>query len=59
LLGGLAWLVIFYVSQGSLPLASLGTGNLLIGATFFVGGIVFVIVGIVLWAISRGSTKAT
>lgn len=35
---GLIWIIVFYISQGSLPIASLGTGNILIGfGIMFVG----------------------
>ena len=59
LIVGVAWTVVFYVSQGSLPIASLGTGNLLLSATFFVGGVVFLIVGIVLSTIGRRPRPTT
>ena len=31
MLVGLAWIIIFYVSQGRLPIADLGSWNILIG----------------------------
>ena len=35
---GLIWIIVFYISQGSLPIASLSTGNILIGfGIMFVG----------------------
>ena len=35
---GLIWIIIFYISQGSLPIASLSTGNILIGfGIMFIG----------------------
>jgi len=35
---GLAWIIVFYVSQGSLPVASLGTWNIVVGfGIMFVG----------------------
>jgi Cell division protein CrgA len=40
LLIGLVWIVIFYVSQQSLPIGALGSWNLVIGFGFLVGGVV-------------------
>ena len=38
MLVGLIWIIVFYVSQGSLPIASLNTGNILIGfGIMFIG----------------------
>ncbi len=35
---GLAWIVVFYFSTGTLPVAQLGTGNILVGfGIMFVG----------------------
>lgn len=35
---GLAWIIVFYVSQNSLPIQSLGAGNILIGfGIMFIG----------------------
>ena len=35
---GLIWIIVFYVSQGSLPIASLGTWNILVGfGIMFIG----------------------
>jgi hypothetical protein len=35
---GLIWIIVFYISQGSLPIASLGTLNILIGfGIMFIG----------------------
>ena len=35
---GLIWIIVFYISQGSLPIASLSTGNILIGfGIMFIG----------------------
>jgi len=40
LIVGLVWIVIFYVSQQSLPIGALGAWNLVIGFTFLVSGVV-------------------
>jgi hypothetical protein len=40
LIFGLVWIVIFYVSQQSLPVSALGAWNLVIGFGFLVGGVV-------------------
>jgi hypothetical protein len=40
LLVGLVWIVIFYVSQQSLPVAALHNWNLVIGFGFLVTGVV-------------------
>jgi len=38
MLVGLIWIIVFYVSQGSLPIASLSAGNILIGfGIMFIG----------------------
>lgn len=37
---GLAWIVIFYVTQGSLPLQVLGNWNIVVGFGFIAGGFV-------------------
>ncbi|WP_233194154.1 MULTISPECIES: cell division protein CrgA [unclassified Cryobacterium] len=42
---GFAWIVMFYVSQGTLPIAALGSWNLLGGGFFFVTGIPMLIAG--------------
>ena len=35
---GLIWIIVFYVSRGSLPIASLGTFNILVGfGIMFIG----------------------
>lgn len=35
---GLAWIIVFYVSQNSLPIQSLGAGNILVGfGIMFIG----------------------
>jgi Cell division protein CrgA len=35
---GLVWIILFYVSQGSLPIASLGSWNILVGfGIMFIG----------------------
>ena len=35
---GLIWIIVFYISQGSLPIPSLGTGNILVGfGIMFIG----------------------
>jgi hypothetical protein len=40
LLAGLAWIAVFYVSGGSLPISALGSWNLVIGFGSLVGGVV-------------------
>ena len=45
---GVAWIVMFYVSQGALPIAALGSWNLLGGGFFFVTGMPMLISGILL-----------
>jgi len=38
MLVGLVWIILFYVSQGSLPVASLGSWNILVGfGIMFIG----------------------
>jgi hypothetical protein len=37
---GIVWLVIFYVTGGSLPIKSVGNWNLLIGFGFIIAGFV-------------------
>ncbi len=38
MLVGLAWIIVFYVSSATLPIASLGDGNILVGfGILFVG----------------------
>jgi hypothetical protein len=37
---GLAWIVIFYVTQGSLPIHVLGNWNIVVGFGFIAGGFV-------------------
>jgi Cell division protein CrgA len=37
---GIVWLVMFYVTGGSLPIKSFGNWNLLIGFGFIIGGFV-------------------
>ncbi|MCQ4083239.1 cell division protein CrgA [Streptomyces sp. RB6PN25] len=37
---GLAWIVIFYVTTGSLPVEALGNWNIVIGFGFIAGGFV-------------------
>ena len=37
---GLAWIVVYYLSQGSIPgLSALGAWNLVIGFTFIIAGV--------------------
>ena len=50
---GIAWIVVFYVSQGSLPIAALGTWNLLIGFLLWLPSLMMLIAGIVLLAQAR------
>ena len=40
LLLGLAWIALFYVTQGSLPIGALGDWNLVVGFAFIIGGVV-------------------
>jgi Cell division protein CrgA len=41
LIFGLAWIAVFYVTSGKIPVMSaLGNWNLLIGFTFIIGGVV-------------------
>ena len=35
---GLVWLILFYVTNGSLPVSAFGNWNLVIGFAFIVGG---------------------
>ncbi|MFH8472241.1 cell division protein CrgA [Streptomyces sp. NPDC018000] len=35
---GLAWIVVFYVTDGSLPIMSLGNWNIVVGFGFIAGG---------------------
>jgi hypothetical protein len=35
---GLVWLILFYVTNGSLPVSALGNWNLIVGFAFIVGG---------------------
>jgi hypothetical protein len=37
---GLAWIALFYVTQGSLPVSALSTWNLVIGFGFIISGVV-------------------
>lgn len=37
---GLAWIVLFYVTQGSLPVHPLGNWNIVVGFGFIAGGFV-------------------
>jgi hypothetical protein len=37
---GLAWIVIFYVTTGSLPIEALGNWNIVVGFGFIAGGFV-------------------
>ncbi|SEN44042.1 cell division protein CrgA [Actinacidiphila rubida] len=37
---GLAWIVLFYVTQGSLPVDALGNWNIVVGFGFIAGGFV-------------------
>ncbi len=40
LLIGLAWIALFYVTQGSLPIGALADWNLVVGFAFIIGGVV-------------------
>lgn len=35
---GLAWIVLFYVTEGDLPLKALGNWNIVVGFGFIAGG---------------------
>ena len=37
---GLAWIAVFYVSGGSLPISAIGSWNLVVGFGCLVGGVV-------------------
>jgi len=37
---GLAWIVVFYVTQGSLPIQGLNNWNIVVGFAFIAGGFV-------------------
>jgi hypothetical protein len=37
---GLAWIAVFYVTQGSLPVSALSDWNLVIGFVFIISGVV-------------------
>jgi uncharacterized membrane protein (DUF485 family) len=37
---GLAWIVLFYVTEGSLPVDALGNWNIVVGFGFIAGGFV-------------------
>jgi hypothetical protein len=37
---GLAWIVVFYVTKGSLPVEALGNWNIVVGFGFIAGGFV-------------------
>jgi hypothetical protein len=37
---GLAWIVLFYVTQGSMPVDALGNWNIVVGFGFIAGGFV-------------------
>lgn len=37
---GLAWIVLFYVTQGSLPVEAFGNWNIVVGFGFIAGGFV-------------------
>lgn len=39
LLVGLVWIVVFYVSQQSWPIGSIGAWNLVVGFLFVIGGL--------------------
>ena len=36
---GLAWIVLFYVTQGSLPIGALAVWNLVVGFAFIIAGV--------------------
>jgi hypothetical protein len=40
LLLGLAWIAVFYVTQGSLPIGALADWNLVVGFAFIIVGVV-------------------
>jgi len=37
---GLLWIVVFYITQGNLPISPLGNWNLIIGFGFIIAGFV-------------------
>ncbi|MCE7080688.1 cell division protein CrgA [Streptomyces sp. ST2-7A] len=37
---GLAWIVVFYITEGSLPVSALGNWNIVVGFGFIAGGFV-------------------
>lgn len=37
---GLAWIAVFYVTQGTLPVSALADWNLVVGFVFIIGGVV-------------------
>ena len=37
---GIVWLVLFYVTNGTLPISSIGNGNLLVGFGFIVAAFI-------------------
>jgi hypothetical protein len=39
-IAGLAWIVLFYVTQGSLPVDAFGNWNIVVGFGFIAGGFV-------------------
>jgi hypothetical protein len=39
LLVGLAWIALFYVTGGSLPISALSSWNLVVGFVFIIGGV--------------------
>jgi hypothetical protein len=45
---GVAWIVVFYLTAGSLPIAALGVWNLLLGLVLWLPSLPMLIAGIVL-----------
>lgn len=54
---GLGWVVAFYATQGLFPVGELGSWNLLIGGIQVIGGVIFIVVGVVLVTLSRRQAR--
>lgn len=50
---GFLWILIYFVSQGALPIAYLANWNLIIGLIPFLSGLIFGIVGLFLLKASK------
>jgi hypothetical protein len=53
LIGGMGWIVLYFLSQGSLPINGIGSANLLIGGALVLGEVLFLVGGIVIAAVAR------